>query len=117
MSLKTDMHTALMTVAPTAPAKNSQFYGGKELTYITFFCYNEQGEVYAENKEIETGYYFQIDLWQKENGTSDLNVLKENIRSVLEPLGFMGFNPRELYETDTKINHIAIRCNYTEERL
>jgi hypothetical protein len=115
MSLKEDMHTALMAVAPTAPAKNSQFWAGMTPTlWITFFRYNRMGEAFAENEEIETSHYFQIDLWQKETGTKDLDVLEKQVESVLKPLGFMGFSAQDLYENDTKINHIAIRCNYVE---
>jgi len=114
MSLKENMHTALMAVAPTAPAKKSRKYTGKALEYITYFCYNEQGEAYAENKETDTGHYFQVDLWQLPLGTSDPDVLKKQIKDSLVPLGFMGFTAQELYEDDTGINHIAIRCNYVE---
>ena len=103
-----------MTVAPTAPVKKSQTYTGNATEYITFFRYNRAGEIYAENKEIETSHYFQIDLWQKPTETKDLDELEKQAESVLKPLGFMGFTTQDLYENDTGINHIVIRCNYTE---
>ena len=117
MSIKSIMYTALMTVAPTAPAKNSQHYSGKANTYITFFRYNRMAELYAENDEIATTHFFQVDLWQKENGTDDLDETTLQIETALISIGFMGFSAQDLYEDDTKTNHIAIRCNYTEDRL
>jgi len=62
MNLKEAVHAALMTVAPTAPVESSQYYGGTAATFITFSRYNRMGEVYAENKEIETGHYFLVHL-------------------------------------------------------
>lgn len=115
MSLKENIHTALMAVASTAPTNNSQFYGGMALTWITFSRYNRMGEAYAENKEVETGHYFLVHLWQKETGTKDLDELEKQVESVLKAIGFSdGFSVEDLYEPDTKINHIAIRCNYVE---
>ena len=106
-----------MTVSPTAPTEDSQNYTGTAAEYITFFCYNEQGSAYAENKEIAADSYFQIDLWQTQESTADSNTLKKKIIAAMEALGFMGFTAQELYERDTKTNHVAIRCNYTGDRL
>ena len=106
-----------MEVAPTAPTEDSQNYTGKAAEYVTFFCYNEQGSAFAENEEIAVDSYFQIDLWKTQESTADSNTLKKKIITALKALGFMGFTAQELYERDTKINHIAVRCNYTGERL
>lgn len=118
MNLKEAIHSALMAVAPTAPVESSQYYGGTAATFITFSRYNRMGKAYAENKEIETDHYFMVHLWQKETGTEDLDALELQIELALKAIGFSdGFSVEDLYEADTKINHIAIRCNYTEQRL
>jgi hypothetical protein len=116
MSLKTDMHTALMAVAPTAPAKRSQFWSGATPTlWITYFEYNRQPEAGADDQTALKGHYFQVDLWQKSTGTADLDTLETQIESALSPLGFGDFTVQDLYEPDTGISHYAIRCYFLEE--
>lgn len=116
MSLKEDIHTALMAVAPTAPAKCSQFFKGNTyLTWITYFEYNMQPEAAADNKVAFKGHYFQVDLWQKPTGTDDLDALELQIEAALSPLGFGNFTSQDLYENDTGISHMAIRCYLLEE--
>lgn len=83
-------------------------YGGKETLYVTFFCYNRQGERYAENVEIATGYYVQIDIWSL---VEDNETLANQIETALKAVGFIGRTDADLYETDTKIYHKAIRMN------
>lgn len=88
-----------------------QTYRGKSNKYVTYFCYNQQGEMWAENKEIATGFYIQINIWFD---TSDYEALADQIREKLESIGFQGYTAQDLYENDTKIYHKAIRMNYTE---
>lgn len=112
MITKDDIKVALKPIAPAA----HQHYDGKAPTYITFFMYNEQDEEYAENVPIATGAYWQIDLWRtaKDTSTTDLDDLKRQAKAALTKLGFQGFTAQELYESDTKTDHIALRCNYIE---
>lgn len=116
MTLEETIHNTLMVVAPTAPPNNSQNYTSTATTYITYFLFTEQGEAYAENEEIETGHYWQIDIWRKsaDTSTSPLSALKEQIKAALKSIGFRDFTAQGLYEADTKTNHIAIRCCYVE---
>lgn len=76
--------------------------------YITFFCYNEQGELWAENVEIATGYYVQVDIWSKTDYTS----LAESVKTAMEAAGFKRTTARDLFEPDTRIYHKAIRFVY-----
>lgn len=85
-----------------------QKYNGKESTYITFFNYLEQGEQYADNEEKSTGYYIQIDIWSK----SDYTELIENVKNAMETAGFIRTSAGDLFESDTKIYHKAIRFFY-----
>lgn len=116
MSIKDDIHTALMKVAPTAPAKHSRSYTGKALEYFTYDRYDREGAAYAENKETDTAHFFQIDLWQSQGSTADLDSMAESAIRELEKIDFKGFSLNNLFEDETKIGHIAIRCNKTIER-
>lgn len=72
---------------------------------ITFFVYNEQGELYADNQELLTGYYIQIDVWSKDNYT---NIVYEVMKTMMQA-GYRRTSSADLYESDTKIYHKAIR--------
>lgn len=114
---KAEIHSALMTVLPTAPPKNSQQYTGKALRYITFFRYNRQPETVADDHEAGTGHYWQIDLWSLKGDTS-VNAMEDDeakIESVLQPIGFTDFTVQDLLEKETGANHFAIRCYFYEE--
>ena len=88
-----------------------QRYLGKETTYITFSEYVGQGEEWAENKEIATGHYIQIDVWSKSDYASIVNQSKELLISA----GFKRTYETELYENDTQIFHKVLRVFYLEE--
>ena len=100
-------------ISPIMPAAHGH-YGGTATTYATYFMYNEQPEEYAENAPITTGSYWQIDLWREPNDSNktDLDDLKEQVKTALSSIGFQGFTAQELYESDTKTDHIALRCNF-----
>lgn len=102
-------------ISPIMPAAHGR-YGGNATTYATYFMYNEQPEEYAENAPIATGSYWQIDLWRKpgDSGKTDLDDLKTQVVAALSGIGFQGFTAQELYESDTKTDHIALRCNFIE---
>jgi hypothetical protein len=106
MTYKEKIETAVGLIAPTA----FQFYTGTADAYITYFCYNEMGELWAENVQITTGFYCQIDIWSKrrENG------IESQVRTALITAGFDGLTTQDLYESDIRIYHKAIRCNYFE---
>lgn len=85
-----------------------QKYNGKESTYITFFNYLEQGEQYADNEEKVTGYYIRIDVWSK----NDYTELVENVKNAMKAAGFIRTSAADLFESDTKIYHKAMRFFY-----
>jgi len=85
-----------------------QTYLGTATSYITFFCYNEQGEAWAENDEIATGYYVQVDVWSK----GDNSPLVDQVKLTLEAEGFKRTTALDQYESDTQIYHKAMRFNY-----
>jgi hypothetical protein len=117
MNLKPLIHDTLMPVAPTAPAKKSQKYGGKATTYITFFEYDKQPEEAADDETTANGRYWQIDLWRLKDDpyTTDLYDIEQQIEKALATTGFGDFTYQDLYEADTETAHYAIRCYFYEE--
>ncbi|WP_341478348.1 hypothetical protein [Clostridium niameyense] len=87
-------------------------YEGEETTYITFFEFLGQGEEFADDVEVETGHYIQVDLWSK---TSYHNIVK-NIKEMLTKVGFIRKSETELYEKETKTFHKVIRFFYVENK-
>lgn len=87
-----------------------QIYTGTADPYITFFCYLENGELFADDMQKGTGYYIQVDLWSKNNYTTTV----EQIKSVMGQAGFSFLSATDLYENDTKIYHKAMRFYYLE---
>lgn len=84
-------------------------YNGSVFPYITFILYDAQGEAWAENEEIETGYYIQVDIWSKD---SDYDDLASKVRSAMLAAGFLGGHGPDIYEQDTKIYHKPLRFIY-----
>ena len=95
-------------LTPLGVPVSFQTYSGSEKTYITFFSYNEQGEDWAENKEIATAFYIQVDIWSK----TDYVNLEVKIRQSMNSIGFNRVTAQELYESDTKTFHKALRFCY-----
>ena len=87
-----------------------QTYAGTLTTYITFFCYNEQGEAWAEDQEVATGFYVQVDVWSKD----DYTTLAGQVQAAMIAAGFSRTTSADLYESDTKIFHRALRFVYVD---
>lgn len=104
------MINSLVTAAlkPLNIPVSFQKYGGKADTYITFFEYLEQGQLFADNEEKATGYYIQIDVWSKSDYTELVDKVKENMKVA----GFSKTYAADLFECDTKIYHKVIRFFY-----
>ena len=90
------------------PVYYLRYYGQAVPTYITFYYYNEQGVAWAENEEIATGYYVQVDVWSK----TDFITLVEQVESAMKAAGFIRTSAIDFYEYDTQIYHRAIRFYY-----
>jgi len=87
-----------------------QVYAGTADTYITFFCYLENGEMFADDVQQGTGYYIQVDLWSKSNYTD----MVEQAKAVMRNAGFSLLSAHDLYEADTKVYHKVLRFYYLE---
>ncbi len=82
-----------------------QVYKGEETKYITFFQYNGQNEEYSDDETERYGYYYQIDIWSKE----DYIELENNVKEVFKTKWVRLLDEADLYEEDTKIYHKGIR--------
>ena len=82
-----------------------QTYTGKEETYITFFTYLDRPEQYADDVEVSTGYYVQIDIWS--NG--DYTEIAKEVHQSMLTANFTKLNFYDLYEEDLKIYHKVMR--------
>lgn len=86
-------------------------YDGTATTYITFFRIDERGEAWAEDQEVATGYYIQIDLWSLANTTT----LEGQIKAAMAAAGWTRTSAQDFYEKDTGIYHVAIRFAYVKK--
>jgi hypothetical protein len=75
-------------------------YTGTATTYVTFFCYSENCEDYAENTEIASKYSVQIDVWSKTNA---FETIAGQIKTAMLAAGWVGYSAQDMYENDTKI--------------
>ena len=83
-----------------------QEYTESSRTYITFFTYLEKGELFADNEEIETGYYIHLDLFGKEN----LQQTEKDIKRLMKENNFRRISNWDApYEEDTKLYHKVFR--------
>lgn len=98
----------LSTLSPLPVPVEYMDYSGLSTTYITFFFYNEQGALFADDEEIETAYGLQVDVWSKGDYTDVVNQTK----SLLKKAGFKRNYAIDLFEEDTKIYHKSLRFNY-----
>lgn len=101
------------TLEPIGVPVALQTYTGKETTYITFFTYLAQGEQFADDEEIVTGHYIQVDVWSKGNYVDVVDEVKNRMKQA----GFRRRLEHDLYENDTKIYHKVLRFVYEQEEI
>ncbi len=76
-----------------------------QIPYIEYNIFDEFGEEWAENKEIATNYYIQVDIFSKGNYSALENLIKEKMINA----GFDRSMCADLYEADTGLYHKAMR--------
>lgn len=79
---------------------------------VTYFCYNEQPEGWAEDAETERGYYVQVDVWSKANYMA----LVDSVIAAMRAADFGYTNGADLQESfgAETVYHKALRFKYTE---
>ncbi|MFE4525441.1 hypothetical protein ACFRCQ_25580 [Cytobacillus firmus] len=79
-------------------------------TYITFFEYNQRGQLYGDDKELKTSHSIQVDVWSTGNYTDLVKQVKEKLILV----GFTRTFETEIYESETDTFHKVIRFNFVQ---
>ena len=102
MSINEDVIKALKGIGVPV---SFQTYTGKANSYITFFTYLDQPESHADDEELTTGYYVQIDVWSK----GDYTELVDRVHGKMLEAGFRKQGFYDFYEDDLKIYHKAMR--------
>lgn len=105
MDYKTSIMTTLAGLSCPVAFQN---YTGTAATYVTFFCYAETCEDYAENTEVASRYNVQIDVWSK---TSAYQTIADQIKTLMLAAGWVGYSAVDMYEYDTKTFRKMIELN------
>lgn len=100
----------IATLTPTNVPVSFQKYSGSSTTYITFFEYNQQGALFADDLERETRHSIQVDIWSKGN----YGALVEQVRILLTDAGFTRNSENEFYEDDTQTFHKVMRFYFAQ---
>jgi len=100
------------TIVPLGVPVSFQHSASITFPYITYFCYNEQGEAKADDKSCATGYYIQVDIWSQ---TGDYDALADQIKAAMLTVEFYDTISQDLYEDKSKIFHKAMRFACLEE--
>lgn len=88
-------------------------YEGKSNIYCTFNYADDRGINFADDSPKDEQSSLQIHLFCP--GAYNYNNLKKQIRSALFGADFSFPVITELYEKDTKLNHITFECDYVKE--
>lgn len=107
MSINKIIIDALMSLDVPVAFMN---YTGTENKYITFFKYNEQGTLRADDQERRLRHSIQVDVW----GDGDIETLTQQVKITLQAIGFERVSFFEDYEQETKTYHKAYRFYYEE---
>jgi hypothetical protein len=94
--------TALSTMTGIYPNYPPNFIS---LPSVSYFEIANNVSLSADNQEIAAGITYQIDLW----GKSSLTAYAQAVDSIMTGLEFARVACEDLYETDTKIIHKAMR--------
>jgi hypothetical protein len=88
---------------PVTP--NANLDGDKE--YITFNYVRESTSLTADDTDLYDTTIIQVHYFTKGNPQQK----KKDIRRLLRIAGFAIHETVEIYETDTKFNHVVIECS------
>lgn len=77
-------------------------------TYIVFVEYNQAPRMNADDKELITKHFFQVDVFSKVNYLQLVN----DVKKLMKKAGFGRMFESETYDTDMKRYRKIIRFNY-----
>lgn len=102
MSINNEVLRALKDIGIPVSFQTSK---NEKYPYLTFFTYLDTTIQHADDEEIITGYFIQIDIWSK---TDYIKIAKEVHQSMLTA-NFIKQRFHDLYEEDTKVYHKVMR--------
>lgn len=77
-------------------------------TYIAFSEYNQAPRMKADDREVITKHFYQVDVFSK----NDFTDLVDNVRSMLSEVGFKRMFESETYDEDMKMYRSIMRFNF-----
>jgi len=86
-------------------------YNQNANTYITFMEYNQAGRMSADDEEIITKHFYQVDVFSN----TDFTDLVNNVRQELTGVGFRRMFESETFDEDMNMFRAIIRFNYEGE--
>lgn len=89
---------------PVAKAKYNQTAD----TYIVFVEYNQASRLNADDEELITKHFYQVDVFSSGN----YNKLVNDVKSNLKEAGFARMFESETYDEDMKMYRKILRFNY-----
>lgn len=83
-------------------------YSGKADTYIIFTEYNQAPKMTADDREVITKHFFQVDVFSEGNFIDLVN----ETRTRLESVGFKRMFESETYDEDMNMYRSIMRFNF-----
>ncbi|ALC80447.1 hypothetical protein [Bacillus gobiensis] len=83
---------------------------GNPPTYIKFFEYNQSGALHGDDRELNSSYSIQVDIFS----TGNYSNLVKQVKALLIETGFSRTFETEFYETDTEFYHKVLRFHFVQ---
>lgn len=77
-------------------------------TYIVFIEYNQASRMNADDNELITKHFFQVDVFSRENYLQ----LVKDVKQLMKKAGFGRMFESETYDDDMKMFRKILRFNY-----
>lgn len=96
------------TLRPLNIPVSKMRYNLKADTYIVFMEYNQATRMSADDYEIATKHFYQVDVFSKGDFTDLVNEVRKRLKSV----GFGRMFESESYDEDMEMYRSIMRFNY-----
>lgn len=99
------------TLKPLGIPVSFMDYSEKGDTYIVFNEYNQASRMNADDIELITKHFFQVDVFSKRNYAQ----LVKDVRRLMKEAGFGRMFESETYDTEMKMFRKILRFNYEND--
>lgn len=96
------------TLTPLGYPVAKMRYNQRADTYIVFTEYNQAPRMKADDEEIITKYFYQVDVFSK----TDFTDLVNDVRKELNKVGFKRMFESETYDEDMNMYRSIMRFNF-----